>query len=164
EQIRALAPPLPPLGEEVQPVPGPNGQPLTLPELQQMALARNPRILQARAEVDAARGAAMQGGLYPHPNVGFQGDQIGSAGTKGQLGGYLEQTIKTAGKLRLARLTALMDYANAQVALRRAEFDLIAQVRAGYFAVLIARESIRVNRALAQFADRIHEILLVAAT
>jgi len=164
KQIRALAPPLPSLGEELRPFPGPNGQPLTLPELQQIALARNPRIQQARADVEAARGAAIQAGLYPNPIVGFQGDSIGEVGTKGQPGGFFEQIIKTAGKLRLARLAALMEHANALLALRRAEVDLIGQVRASYFSVLVARENIRVTTALVEFADRIFEVQMVQAT
>src|SRR5207249_3184889 len=155
---RELFQALPPLGDELQPTPGPNGMPLTLSDLEQIALARNPRIGQARAEVEAARGAAIQAGLYPNPVVGFQGDQIGSAGTKGQLGGYIEQLIKTAGKLRLARLVELMNYANAQLALRRAEIDLIGQVRSGYFSVLVARENVRVTRALSRFADEVYRI------
>jgi cobalt-zinc-cadmium efflux system outer membrane protein len=149
---------LPPLGEELRPAPGPNGLPLTLPGLEQIALARNPRLAQARTDVDAARGAAIQAGLYPNPVIGFQGDQIGSAGTSGQLGGYIEQLIKTAGKLRLARLAALMDYANAQLALRRAEIDLIGQVRSGYFSVLVARENLRVTGALSRFADSVYRV------
>src|SRR5262249_48660933 len=141
KQIREMFKTLPPLGEEVQPVPGPDGAPLTLPGLEQIALARNPRIAQARRDVDAARGAALQAGLYPNPTVGCQGDQLGSAGTKGQQGGFLEQVIKTAGKLRLARLAELMNLANAQLALRRAEIDLVGQVRSGFFSVLVAREN-----------------------
>ncbi|MBI1916807.1 MAG: TolC family protein [Planctomycetes bacterium] len=157
-QIRELYQPLPPLGDELQPAPGPNALPLTLPDLEQIALARNPRIAQARADVDAARGDAIQAGLYPNPNVGFQADQLGSAGTPGQIGGYVEQLIKTAGKLRLARLASLMGYANAQLALRRAEVDLIGQVRSGYFSLLVARENVRVTRALSKFADEVYRI------
>ena len=158
KQIRELYKPLPPLGDDVQPVLGPNGQPLTLPKLQQIALTRNPRIAQARAQVESARGAAIQAGLYPNPVVGFQGDSIGEVGTPGQPGGFFEQIIKTAGKLRLARLAALMEHANAQLALRRAEADLIGQVRSGYFSVLVARENVRVARALARLADEVYRL------
>ena len=68
--------------------------------------------------------------------------------------------IKTGGKLKLAQAAALMDVLNAQLALRRAQTDLMAQVRAGYFAVLVAQESIKVNDALVRLTDEAFRIQL----
>ena len=73
----------------------------------------------------------IQAGLHPNPTVGYQGDQINAANTAGQQGAYVEQTIKTGGKLQLAQAAALMDERNALLALHRAESDLASQVRAG---------------------------------
>jgi cobalt-zinc-cadmium efflux system outer membrane protein len=137
----------------------PTGKPLTLVELEQIALANNPVIRQAAADVAAARGRATQAGLYPNPELGYQADQINSGRgvqTRGQQGGYVAWVLKTGGKLQLARLAALMDYFNAQVALRKAQLDLINQVRANYFAVLVAREATTVNRALAKFTEDLY--------
>src|SRR5437899_11465517 len=78
--------------------------PLSLGELEQMALQGNPTLAQAAAAVDASRGKALQAGLYPNPTIGYVGEQIGIAGTAGELqGGFVQQTIVTAGKLRLSR-------------------------------------------------------------
>src|SRR5205807_1270644 len=105
------------------------------------------------SDVEAARGAALQAGAYPNPNFGYQWDTAGTGATAGYQGAFVEQTIKTGGKLKLAQAAALMDLLNAQLALRRAQTDLTAQVRAGYFAVLVAQETIQVTGALARLTD-----------
>ncbi len=153
-------PTLAPLGAETVPAPSPTGQPLTLAELEQIALKNNPTVRQAAANVEAQRGQAIQAGLYPNPVVGFQADQIGTGNgitRRGQPGGFFQFVWKTAGKLRLAELVQMMDYYNAQVALRRAEIDLVNQVRANYFAVLVAKEAVSVDRALARFTEDLYK-------
>ncbi len=162
EAIRRLFPDLPPL--EADPLP--KGEPLSLAELQRLAMDNSPLLRQAAADVDAARGVALQAGLWPNPVVGFEGDTMNSGGTAGQLGGFITQTIKTAGKPQLARASALIEVLNAELALRRTEADVVARVRGGYFAVLVVRENVKVSRALAEFADEIyrtHVELLKAA-
>jgi cobalt-zinc-cadmium efflux system outer membrane protein len=77
---------------------------LSLGDLEQKALQGNPTLAQAAAAVDASRGKALQAGLYPNPTIGYVGEQIGIAGTAGELqGAFVQQTIVTAGKLRLSR-------------------------------------------------------------
>lgn len=158
EAIQRLYPPLPVMGPGPQPVPGPQGSPLTLSELQRLALSNSPQVRQAAANVESARGAAIQAGLPPNPTLGYEGDTAGTTGGAGYQGGYLDQIIKTAGKLQLARAVATMDLRNAELALKRAEFDLLGRVRGGYFAVLVAQESMRVNQALVRFSDEVYRI------
>src|SRR5262245_37163881 len=76
--INRYFPPLPPLGADPQPVVGPQGRPLTLADLQQIARTSSPLLRQAAAEVKAAEGAALQAGAYPNPTVGYEGDTIGT--------------------------------------------------------------------------------------
>lgn len=156
--IAALYPPLPPLPPGPQPQPGPNGHPYTLAELQQLALANSPSLRQATADVEAARGAARQAGAYPNPNFGYESDTAGQGGTAGVQGFFFEQLIKTAGKLKTAEASALMNWLNAQLALRRAQTDLEMQVRAGYFAVLVARQSMLWNEQLVEFTERVYRL------
>jgi cobalt-zinc-cadmium efflux system outer membrane protein len=154
---RQIYPPLPPLGPELRPVPGATGRPLTLADLQQLALGNSPMLRRAADDVQAARGLALQAGLYPNPIVGYQADQVepgtGPTTNSGQQGVYINQLIKTGKKLQLAQAAAGIDVLNAQVALRQAQADLNAQVRRGYFAVLVARESLLVARALTELTD-----------
>ena len=161
--IKKQFPPLPAFPKLPAAQPGP----LALADLQQMALRGNPRIRQAHLEVDAARGVALQAGLYPNPLIGYesssigQGQGVGLPTTAGQQGGFVEQTIKTGGKLRLARSAALADVQIAEANLKAAETDVQSRVRAGYFAVLSARENYVVNKALADLTDEVYNVLLV---
>jgi cobalt-zinc-cadmium efflux system outer membrane protein len=160
EAISRAFPPLPASGADTPPLPGPDGHPLTLADLQKLGLAHSPQIRQAVADLEAARGAAIQAGLHPNPNFGYEGDTMGTAALPGYQGGYLEQTVKTAGKLTYARAAALADVRNAELALRAARIDLATRVRTGYFGVVVARESVKVNRALVRFADEIYSVRL----
>jgi outer membrane protein, heavy metal efflux system len=156
--INNLYQPLPqPVGDLIL-QPGPEGRPLALADLERLAMTNNPALRQAAADVEAARGAAIQAGLPPNPSLGFEGDQMGSSGTAGQIGGFVEQVIKTAGKLKLARAAAEMDLANAEQAFRAAQNDVMSQVRSGYFAVLVARENVRAAKALARFTDEVYRV------
>jgi len=150
--------PLPPLPADIVVKPGPAGAPLTLAELQAMAAANHPKLRQAAADVEAASGATIQAGLYPNPTIGYEGDTIGSGNTAGQQGGFIEQLIKLGGKRRLAQAAAATEWLNARVALRRAQVDLTAEVRNGYFAVLVAQESLRVSKALTTLTEEMYRI------
>jgi cobalt-zinc-cadmium efflux system outer membrane protein len=156
--IDQLYPPLPPLGPEPPQQPGPNGQPLSLADLQNLARTNSPLLRQAAAEVLAARGAVIQVGAYPNPSFGYQADQVESGNTAGFQGLYLEQKFKTAGKLELARNSANMAWQNAQVTFRRAQSDVATQVRNNYFAVLVSLENVKISRAVARFTDQVYQI------
>ena len=104
-------------------------------------------------------GTAIQAGLYPNPVFGFEADTISEANTAGQQGGFIQQTIKTAGKLKLAQAAASIDVrAQRRIILRRAQLEVASQVRSNYFAVLVAQETFRSTYALASFTDEAYGI------
>jgi cobalt-zinc-cadmium efflux system outer membrane protein len=150
-------PALPPLPK---PGPGPFGHPLTLSELQQLAMSNSPLLRQATADVEAAEGAAKQAGAYPNPSFGYDSSNVNTGGTAGFQGIFVEQIIKTAGKLKTAQASALMSLLNAQLALRRAQTDLMTQVRSNYFALLVARGNLQLNDALAEFTERLYGVFV----
>lgn len=156
--IAELYPALPavPPGATVQP--GPNGQPLTLAVLEQTACSQSPLVRQAMADVQSARGAALQAGAYPNPHIGYQADNIGTADTSGYQGMNFSQTIATGGKLQLARAAAEVEVCNAQLTLRRTQSELATQVRTRYFAVLAAQERVRVAQAVNEFTQDIFRV------
>src|SRR5262249_60887061 len=118
---------------EPRPAPGPTGAPLTLSDLQRLALTNNPHIKQAAADVEAARGVAIQAGLWPNPTIGYEGDDMGQLNGPGLQGGFIEQSIKTFGKPQLARDAALVDMRVAERKFLQVQSDVRTQVRAGYF-------------------------------
>ena len=78
-----------------------------LEDLERIALAGNPTLAQVQANVRVAAGQARQAGLYPNPTIGYYGDEIrGGYSGGGKQGGYISQTIVTAGKLGAARRVA----------------------------------------------------------
>ncbi|MBY0523294.1 MAG: TolC family protein [Gemmataceae bacterium] len=156
--ITRLFPGLPPLGPDPEPVLGPGGCLMSLSQLQELAITNSPVLRQAAADVEAARGAVLQAGLYPNPTVGYQMGTFATGGGAGYQGPYFEQLIKTGGKLQLAQAAATMQLRNAELAMRKAQADLASQVRAGYFSVLVARENLRVTRALSVFTNEVYQI------
>ena len=158
EAIRTLYPPLPELPTEPKPEPGPDGQPYTLSALQQLAAANSPTLRQAAADVEAARGTMIQAGTYPNPTVGQEVDPSNDGSTAGVWGVFVDQTIKTGGKLRLAESAARQDFENAELALKRSRSDLSTSVRNNYFALLVSKETVRVTRALAEFTDEVYRL------
>jgi outer membrane protein, heavy metal efflux system len=158
QRLRRAFPSLRPPGPDYEGLAGPSGQPLTLADLQRIGLSSSPLIKQAVAAVESARGLAVQAGLPPNPNLGFEDDTFGTTGGAGYVGGYMEQQLITGGKLRLQRAIATMDLRNAEVALRRAQMDLATRIRTNYFQLLVARENMRINRILVAFADAVYEV------
>ncbi len=155
---QALYPPLPELPADPKPEPGPDGQPYTLAALQQIAAANSPTLRQAAFDVQQARGNLIQAGAYPNPTVSLQVQPSNDGSTAGVWGGSFDQPIKTFGKLRLATAAAQKDFENAELALKRARSDLSTQVRNNYFAVLVSKETVRVNKALAEFTDEVYRL------
>src|SRR5262249_11209073 len=81
----ALLPAAPsPPGPPPTPAPAPAARELRLEELTALALERNPRLARAGFAVEAARGRAVQAGLYPNPTLQVTGDELGDrTGTGG---------------------------------------------------------------------------------
>lgn len=156
--IAQLYPELPPLPTPPAALPGPEGHPYTLSELQQIAAEASPVLRQAASDVEAARGNLIQASAYPNPTVGLEVDPSNDGSSPGVQGGFVDQVIKTGGKIKLQAAAAEQDLKSAELALRRARSDLATQVRNAYFAVLVARETVRVNVTLASFTDEVYRL------
>ncbi len=156
--INQLFPDAPNLPPSIAPPMGSNGRPLELLELENLALTVNTQIRQAMAAITAARGAAIQAGLHPNPTVGYEADTVGSGGTANYHGGYVQQLVKTAGKLQLAQAAATMEIRKAELNLRKTRIAVITQVQARYYAVLVAEESVRATHALAAFTAEAYRV------
>jgi cobalt-zinc-cadmium efflux system outer membrane protein len=127
---------------------------LTLQDLERKALEGNPAIAQAGSRVEAAAGRALQAGLWPNPTIGANGEHVSRVTGGWALGGFVEQRIVTAGKLRLDRQIAREEQA-LEVAHRSAERQrLLNTVRALYYLTLGDQMLPRVRGDLAALAAR----------
>jgi cobalt-zinc-cadmium efflux system outer membrane protein len=156
--IARLYPELPLLTVEPVARPGPNGRPYTLADLQRLAAANNPLLRQAASDVEAARGLMIQAGLYPNPTVGYETNPDNNNTGSGVQGGFIDQVIKTGGKLTIAVAGARMGLIVAELALKRARYNLATTIRGDYYTLLVAKETVRVNRGLVHFTDEIFRL------
>jgi outer membrane protein, heavy metal efflux system len=121
---------------------------LTLVDLEQMALAGNPSLRRAGALVAAARGAALQAGLPPNPEVGYDGQQLGSGGQAEQHGIVVSQEIVRGGKLQLSRATADRERFRLVQEFAAQQQRVLTDVRIAFFQVLLAQRQIEVTQDL----------------
>ncbi len=163
EQIgKVIAEHFPPIAKvKVDPdfPPGPDGKPMTLSDLQRIAVTNSPLLRQAASDIEAARGAAIQAGAYPNPTIGYQSAGVGPSGGP-TYGMFASQTIVTAGKKKIAQEAALAQFRASEFAYRRAETDLQYNVRTNYYGVLVAQESIRANRGLVELTDEMYRVMV----
>jgi cobalt-zinc-cadmium efflux system outer membrane protein len=132
--------------------------PTTLAQVEQLALANNPVMVQASADVTSAMGTAIQAGVHPNPTFGYESDTVGSFGTRNYQGLFGTQVIKTANKLGLARAIANINLMNAQLDMRRTRISVLARIKAGYYAVLVAQQNVAISEALAWFSNEAYRI------
>lgn len=139
----ATAPaPLPPNN----PVPQPQG--INLAELESLAERCNPALAQAAARIEAARGEAIQAGLYPNPRAGYLASEIGDEGQAGQQGAFIGQEFVTNGKLKLSRYVAEQTIRQAQCAWAAQRARVVNDVRRAFFDVLVAQRSVELTNQL----------------
>ncbi|HET6324499.1 MAG TPA: TolC family protein [Planctomycetaceae bacterium] len=158
QAIKLLFPKLPPLAAEPVASVSSDGRAFTLTDLQMMAAGNSPELRQAASDVEAARGNLIQARTYPNPTTGWEMTPSNDGSTAGAQGPFIDQVIKTGGKLKLASAAAEMDLRNSELALRRARSDLATRVRNAYYALLVAKETMRVSRSLAQFTDDVYAL------
>lgn len=136
-------------GEAVPPVHGV----LTLGDLEQMAIAANPSVARAAALVRAARGNWIQAGLPPNPTIGYEGQQIGSAGRAEQDGVFIEQEIVRGGKLKLSRNVAAHEWVRREQELAAQQQRVLTDVRVAYYQVLVAERQKELTGELLKIAN-----------
>lgn len=158
DAVAKLFPELPALPAEPKPVPGPGGKPFALADLQRMAAANSPLLRQAASDVEAARGQMIQDGLYPNPTVGYSTNPNANNTGSATWGFFFDQVIKTGGKLKLQVAQDYVNMMSAELALKKARYALATVIRSDYYTLLVARETVRVNRALVQLTDEIFRV------
>jgi len=127
--------------------------PLTLAELERVALQNNPAVSEAAFRVRAARGNWLQVGLPPNPFAGYSGSELGNEGAGGQQGGYAGQKIILGKKLQLNRQVAAWEIQRAQRELDAARMRVLTDTRIGYYDVFIAQRRREVATELVRISE-----------
>ncbi len=132
----------------------PAAQPLTLADLERMALEGNPTMGQADAAIRAAEGRRVQAGLMPNPVVGYQGEELAfrAIGEKSEHLGFFEQTIPLGGKLRKSRAIFAQEKIQAEQDAAAQKQRILNAVRMLFYHALGAQELVEVRTQLAKLA------------
>jgi cobalt-zinc-cadmium efflux system outer membrane protein len=136
---------------EIQPCPAAAPAPvvlerINLSSLWSLALAHNPSLREAAAELEAARGHRVQAGLYPNPRAVYNQDTIGSRlAPQGNISVLLNQEIVTAGKRRLDMAVAERETDSASVALVGRKFEILTRIRRAWYDYLSLRYMLELN-------------------
>lgn len=125
----------------------------TLNELQATAVACNPTIIQAQAQVTAAQGMALQAGLPPNPNVGYVAEQIGVNGSAGELqGGFVSQEFVRGNKLALSRAKYCQRIQIAQTNLAAQQARVRNDVAVRFYHALAAQQTLQIHQQIVNTA------------
>jgi outer membrane protein, heavy metal efflux system len=127
---------------------------LALPDLEGIALANNPSLAKANAQVQAAKGEWLQVGLLPNPTTGYSAAEIGDNGRAGQQGGVVGQEIVLGHKLKLNRAVAAQDIRRAEQDLESQRFRVLNDVRIQFYAVLIAQQKVQLAEQLVSIGQQ----------
>lgn len=129
-----------------------NSRRFNLEQLEALAEANSPTLRRDLARVDAARGRALQAGLYPNPNFDPGNPQLfGGRNTTAAFG--FSQRIITNGKLRLDTAVAAQEVRAAELTYRQDRYELLTNVRQAYFAILIDRRRVETLTTLLKIAE-----------
>jgi outer membrane protein, heavy metal efflux system len=132
----------------------PEGREVTLEELQQMALANNPTLRQAKAGVRAAAGRTRQEGLWPNPTVGYVGEEIrGASFGGGQQGVFIQQNIILGGKLGLDRKIFAEEGKQAEAEAEEQRLRVENGVRIAFYESLAAEQMVEMRKKLSGLAN-----------
>src|SRR5712671_3333916 len=127
---------------------------ITLEELQQMALQKNPTFGQSAANIQAAQGRKRQSGRYPNPTVGYQGEQIrGGSFHGGEQGFFVQQDIVLGGKLGLNRKIFDQEFKQAETEAEEQKLRVVTNVRMSYIQALAAQQTLELRHDLSKLAD-----------
>ncbi len=131
---------------------------LTLGDARAIAQQNNPTLIQARMTVREAQGQQIQAGLYPNPEVGYEGADVGLEGTSGQQGSVIGQEFVTGGKLRIASNAAGHGVTAARHGLEAQRWRVMNAVRSGFYEVLLAQKMVSINQDLVRVGNEAEEI------
>ena len=120
-----------------------------LDRILELALERNPAIAGARSTIQQNEGREIQAGAYPNPTIGgntgtgvIRDPSVGPRIT--EYGMSLHQTVEWPGMRAARKDAAEAGLASATVGLDEARLNLIAEVKQGFYELLLAERTVDV--------------------
>lgn len=128
--------------------------PLSLADLERLALEGNPTLAQAEAAIRAAEGRRVQAGLMPNPIIGYSGNEFAfrAFSDKSEHLGFIEQTIPLGGKLGKNRAIFAQEKNQSEQEAAAQKQRILNAVRMLFYQGLGAQELIEVRTQLAKLA------------
>jgi len=131
-----------------------------LDRILELALERNPAIAGARSTIQQNEGRQIQAGAYPNPTIGgntgtgvVRDPSVGPRIT--EYGMSLHQTVEWPGMRAARKDAAEAGLASATVGLDEAKLNLIAEVKQGFYELLLADRTVDV---LQQNLETVQEV------
>ena len=132
----------------------PSGPALHLEDLEQMALAANPTLVQAAAEIRAAQSRKRQAGLYPNPTVGYTGSEIrGGSFRGGEQGFFVQQNIVLGGKLGLSKNVLEQERKEAETEAEEQKLRVLNGVQILFYQALAAQKMVNLRQQMEKLAQ-----------
>ena len=125
---------------------------MTLQSVINLAESVSPSLAKAAADVDSARGKAVQAGLYPNPVT--QGGATQFAGNESQYYFGLSQEIVTRHKLKLSQAAANRETYQAELSFIQSRFGLLTSVRQNFFISLAGQRKVEVLARLVEITGQ----------
>ena len=135
--------------------PSPARAPLTLEDLERLALANNPTVAQATARVVAANARTEQAGRWPNPSIGYTAEEVSGSLTIrwGEHGLFLEQVFPISGRLGADRTVREREADEARAVRDGQRQRVLNTVRLLHRAALIASHRVAVRELLAAHGE-----------
>ena len=143
----------PAMAQSPQPAAAPE-VPLTLEQLERMAIETNPTLRQAMTGVTAAQARARQAGTWFNPTIGYSGEELkpGEIIQLGEHGVFFDQQIPLGGKLRLSRQVFDREAEQASQFVDLQRERVLAAVRTQFYEILTTERRVEVLERLSQLA------------
>lgn len=129
--------------------------PVSLSELIGVTLERNPRLAQVGWAIEAARGQAVQSGMYPNPTVSVTGNELGDrTGPSGIWSAFVGQELVTANKLGLSQAAALKKVDQESLNVMAQRYLVFTGVRQAFFEALTLQRRAEILGDLVKLAEQ----------
>jgi cobalt-zinc-cadmium efflux system outer membrane protein len=126
--------------------------PITLAQLEQIALKNNPTLAQADLSIRAAEGRRLQAGLLPNPIVGYSGEEFAfrSFSNKSEHFFFVEQEIPLGGKLKKSQQLAEQERAQTTTLAEAQRVRVLNTVQVLFYQTLGAQAQVEAKQELAK--------------